>query len=82
MSGSIDNVDLYIFVKNSCIFRQDRDAAFPFNCIGVHDPFLYFLIRTENTALFQQLVHQSGFSMVNMSNDGHIADIFAFPFHR
>ena len=53
MTWSVDDVDLGIFVINSCIFGKNRDTTFPLDIVGVHDTFLDFLIRTEYTALTQ-----------------------------
>ena len=52
------------------------------NIIGVHDTFLNFLILAEYTALFQKLVNQSCFTMVNVGDNGYVTDIFTFCFHK
>ena len=51
MTWSVDDVDLGIFVINSCIFGKNRDTTFPLDIVGVHNTFLDFLIRTEYAAL-------------------------------
>ena len=75
MSWGIDNVDFGVFVMNC-------DTTLSLNIVGVHDTFLNLLIGTENTALFQKLVYQSGFTMVNVGNDGYVTYIFAFRLHK
>ena len=82
MPGSIDNIDLCIFVSYRSIFGKDCNTTFPFDIIGVHHSFGYFLILTEDTALFQKLVNQGGFAMINMGNNGNVSDIFSFLFHN
>ena len=78
MSGSINNIDFYIFIKNSCIFGKNGNTTFSFDVIGIHDTFCHFLIGTEHTALFQKLIDQGGFAVVYMSNDCYISYIFTF----
>ena len=82
VSGSVDDIDFYAFIMDSSVFGQNSDTTLTFDIIGVHDTFLYFLIFTENTALFQKLIHQSGFAMVYMGDNGNIAYIFAFGLHK
>ena len=57
MSGSVDNVDLDSFIGDSGIFGKDRNATFPFNVVGVHNPLCNILIFTENAALLEKLVN-------------------------
>ena len=52
MARRIDNVDFCILIKYSGIFGQDSDTTLTLDIVGIHDTFLYFLIGTENTALF------------------------------
>ena len=82
MSWGIDNVDLCVFVMNCCVLGENCDTTLSLNIVGVHDTFLNLLIGTENTALFQKLVYQSGFTMVNVGNDGYVTYIFAFRLHK
>ena len=81
MSRCIDDVDLDILVKNCCILGKNCDTTFTFDIIGVHDSFLYNLIGSENTALFQKLIYQSCFTMVNVSDDGNVSCIFSLYIH-
>ncbi|CUP80723.1 Uncharacterised protein [Bacteroides xylanisolvens] len=62
------------------IFRQDRDAAFTFQWIRVHDTFCDLLVISENVALLQHGIDQSRLTMVDVSDDGNVADIFSFHF--
>ena len=81
MSWSIDDVDLGVFIKYSCILGQNRDSTLSLNIVGVHDALFYFLVGTEHTTLTQQLVYQGSFTVVYMGDNGNVSDIFAFRFH-
>ena len=81
MSWCIDNVDLGAVVINSRIFGQNRDTSLTLNIIRVHDAIDYFLIGTEYTALAKQLVYQRRFTVVNVSDNCNVSDIFPFHFH-
>ena len=81
VAGCIDDIDLHITVIYCCVFGKDRDPSFPFNIAAVHNTFLYRLIGTEDPALFQELVNQCGFTVVNMGNNGYISDIFNILLH-
>ena len=76
MAGSVYNVDPHPLIIDGSILGQDGDAPFPFQVAAIHDPLLYLLIGPENAALAQKLVHQGGFAMVHVGDDGNIADVF------
>ena len=78
MTGSIDDVDFYILIKDCRVFGKNGDTSFSFNIIGVHDTFCHFLIGTEHAALFQKLIDQGGLAVVYMSDDCYISYIFTF----
>ena len=81
MSWCIDNVDLGAVVINSRILGQNRDTSLTLNIVRVHDTIDYFLIGTEYTALAEQLVYQRRFTVVNVSDNCNVSDIFPFHFH-
>ena len=82
MAGSVHNIDFGIFVHDRSVFGENGDAAFPFDVVGVHDTFGHGLPFPEYTALFQQFIHQRGFAMIYMGNNGNISDIFSFLPHN
>ena len=81
MSGGINNIDLSSFIRNGRIFGKNGNTSFPLNSIGVHDPLRHILVFPENTALLQKLIHQSCFTVVNVSDNSHISHIFSFLNH-
>ena len=53
----------------------DGDSPLPLQGIGVHDQLADLLVGAEDLALFQQSVDQGGFAMVDVRDDGQIADV-------
>ncbi len=58
------------------VLGQDRDAAFTFQVVGVHDLVDDLFVFAENTALPQHDIDQGGLAVVNVGDDGDIAQIF------
>ena len=73
MAWGINDINVGTFVFNRAVFRENRNATFFFQVIGIHDTVINLLIFTEGTGLSEQLINQSGFAMVNVSNDGDIS---------
>ena len=78
MAWGVDNIDFCILIKNSCIFGKNCDTALTLEVVGVHDTLCNFLIGTEYTALFEQLVDQRCFTMVYVRYDRYVSDVFSF----
>ena len=76
MARGIDNIDFDVIVHDSCVFREDRNAALTLQITGVHDALGDLLVRTESTGLLQHLVDQRRFAVVNVRNDCNVAEIF------
>src|SRR6185312_7695030 len=53
---------------------QDGDSAFALQVIGVHDAIDEFLVGTKDAALAEHGVHQRGFTVVNVGNNGDVAN--------
>lgn len=60
---------------HSSVFRQDRDAFFPFQVAAVHHPFLGLAAFGQRSGLPQHGVYQCGFAVVDVSDDGDIAKL-------
>ena len=59
------------------VLREDRDALLALQVTRVHRPFVDVLVLAERTGLPEHLVDQRGLSVVNVGNDGDIADVTA-----
>ena len=77
MARRIQDIDLGAFMHDGRVLGKDRNAAFTFLIIGVHDTFLHLFIGTENMALFQHGIDQSRLTMVNVSDDGNVTQIIS-----
>ncbi len=82
MARGVDNVDFGVLIKNGGVLGKDGDSPFPFDVIGIHDTFLHLLVGPEHAALLEQLVHQRGFAMVYVGDNGDVADILSCCFHK
>ena len=56
------------------VLGQNGDAPLPFQIAGVHDALHCGLIFTVDAALLQHFVHKGGLTVVNVGNNGNIAD--------
>lgn len=75
MTRGVYDVDFCILVIYGNIFGEDSNASFAFEVIIVEDEFAGRLIVAEEMAGEEHLVHQSGFAMVDVSDNGDIADV-------
>ena len=82
MAGSINDVDVIVVPAECCVLGADRDALFPLQIHGIHDPFLRSLgfVGSKGSGLFQKLVNESGLAMVDVCDDGDIANVFHVSF--
>ena len=76
VAGGIHDVDLHILVTDGGVLRQNGDATLPLQITGVHDSVHGGLIFPVNAALLQHFVNQGSLTVVNVGNDGNIADFF------
>ena len=74
----IYNIDFGIGPPNRSILRQDRNSALTLQRVRVHDALGHLLIGTEHPRLAEHLVHQRGFPMIDVGNDGDVADFHCF----
>ena len=75
VSGSIHNVDRVSIPEDGCILGLDRDAFFTFQIHGIHGAFLHGLVGPVGASRLQKLVNQGRLPMVNVSDDGEIAEL-------
>ena len=75
MARSIDNIDLDTLVGAGAVLGQNGNAALTLDIAAVHDTLGDNLVITECTALMQHCVHQGGFAVVNVSDNGNVAQI-------
>jgi hypothetical protein len=74
VAGRIDYVDVYTFVIDRSVFGEDGDAALALQVVRVHDAFGDVLVGRKRAGLMEQLVDQRRFSVIDVRDDGEIAD--------
>ena len=63
------------FPRHGAVLGQDGDAALALDVVAVHHALGDFFVLAEGAALAQQLVHQRGLAMVDVGDDGDVADL-------
>ncbi|OPZ78303.1 MAG: hypothetical protein BWY77_01536 [bacterium ADurb.Bin431] len=83
MARGVENVDLDPLPADRAVFRRNRDAAFALEIHVIHDALLDLLVIAEEPALSKHLIDEGGFAVIDMGDDGDIADqgIGCGPFH-
>ena len=74
MAGGVDNVDLYVVIEDGGVLRQNGDAALALQFVGVHDALDVVLVGAKGAALLQHGVDQRGLAVVDVRDDGDIAN--------
>ena len=59
------------------VLGEDRDAAFPFQFVGIENAIADQLVGAEFAALAEQGVDQSRLAVVNVGDNGNVADVVA-----
>ena len=73
VAWGIDDIDFGIAVLDGGIFCQDGNAPLPLQVAGVHNPVHHLLVFAVDAALLEHFVHQGGLAVVNVGDDGNIA---------
>jgi hypothetical protein len=74
VSRGVDDVDAGARIFNGAVLGQDRDAALALDVIRIHDALANLLVGSEGARLLQQAVDQRGLAMVDVGNDGDVAN--------
>ena len=80
VAGGIDDVDLHVLVVHGGILRQNGDAALLLDGVVVHHAVGNLLVFAENAALLEHLVDECGLAVVNVRDDGDVAEVFTNHF--
>ena len=76
MARGVNDVNLYILVHDSGILGKNGNTALTLDIAGVHNALSYLLVGAEYMALLEHGIDQCGLAVVNVSNNGDIAQIF------
>jgi hypothetical protein len=77
VTGRIDDVDLVAAVAKARVLGEDGDPALPLEVARVHDPLGHLLVVAERPALPEHEVDERGLAMVDVGDDGDVAQIRA-----
>src|SRR5262249_46559667 len=77
VAGRVDDVDLHPFVGWGNVLAENRDPALALQVVRVEDTIPLKLRFAEEPALAQQTIDQRRLAVVNVGDDGDVADILA-----
>ena len=81
VTRGVHDVDLVVLIMHGSVLCQNGDAALPLQIAGVHDPLHGGLIFPVNAALLEHFVHQRGLAVVNVGDNGNVAN-FILRYHE
>jgi len=76
VAGGVDDVDPVALPGDGGVLRQDGDAAFLFLVVAVHHALGQHGAFGQGAGLLQELVDEGGLAMVDVGDDGDIAQVF------
>ena len=74
VAGRVDDVDLHAVVVHAGGLGENGDAALSLQLVGVHHALHRMLVGAEQAALREHGVHQRGFAVIDVRDDGDIAN--------
>ena len=82
MTRSVDNVDFHAFINHRDILGENGDAAFALQVVVVQDEVPEVLGLSHQVGLVNHAVHERGFAMVYMGDDGNVSDVLHSRFNK
>ena len=74
VAGCIDDIDMHALVIHRAVLCQNGNATLLFQIVAVHDALGDMLVGGKCAGLAEQLVHHGGFAVVDVGDNGDIAD--------
>ena len=81
MSRSVNDVNLRTFPVYADVLRENGYSAFTFQVVRIEHLVAEVLSLTEEVSCEHHLIHEGGFSMVNMGNNGYVSYILHIVFY-
>ena len=75
VAGGVDDVDADAVMFDTCAFGQNGNAALTLDVVAVHRALRDLLPLAERAGLFQKLVNERGFAMVDVGDNGDVAKL-------
>ena len=82
VAGRIDDVDLDAVVADAGGLGEDGDAALALQVVGVHDALDDVFVGAEDAALVEHGVHERGLAVVDVRDDGDVANALVLNWGR
>ena len=73
----IDDINAGALPHQAGVLGQDGHTPLSLQIIRVHSQVLHHLVGAEGIGLAQQVVYQGGLAVVNVGNNGHIAQVIS-----
>ena len=74
MTRRVHDVDVKIVPGDRGVLRKDGDATLALDRIRIHDPLSELLTSIERAGLAEKLVDEGGFAMIDVRDDGDVAN--------
>ena len=75
VARGVDDVDLDALPGDGAVLGRNGDPALALEIHVVHDAVLHLLVLSENAALLEEGINKGGFAVIDVGNDGHVAEI-------
>ena len=75
VAGGVDDVDPHAVALDRRVLGEDRDALLALEVHRVHDPLGDLLVGPEGAGLAQQGVDERGLAVVDVRDDGDVAEV-------
>src|SRR5437016_1428548 len=78
MAWRVDDIDAGVLPDERGDLGEDGDAALSFEVVRIHRPFGDFLVVAEGAGLGQEPVDHGCLAVIDMGNDGDVAQFHGF----
>ncbi len=75
VAGRVDDVDVIVVPAKGRVLRPDGDALFALEIHRIHDALLHLLVGAKGAGLLEKLVHERGLAVVDVRDDGDVANV-------
>ena len=76
VAGSVHDIHMVILPAECSVLGTNGDAFFPLQIHRVHHALVGFLVGAEGSCLLEKLVNECRFAVIDVCDDGDIANIF------
>ena len=75
VAGRVDDIDAGVLPEDRGRLGEDGDAALALEVVGIHRALGHPLVLAERAGLLQQPVDQRGLAVVDVGDDGDVAEL-------